>query len=72
MSLWYLHPYPIAIVPLMKLDSREETRPLEFVEQVIYYVKWILILDIYFVEMPIINTHSKVSIFPFHKQYYIS
>ena len=61
-------PNPELMVPGTKIDHREETRPLELVEQVIYSWKWILILDSEFVELLIIDTHSKGSIIIFHKQ----
>ena len=54
----------------MKINLREETIPLELVEQVIYSGKWILILYSDFVEMPIIDTHSKGPIFLIYKQHW--
>ena len=60
-------PNPLLMEPLTKMNLGEETRPLELVEQVIYYGKWILILGSNFVELSIMDTHSKGSIFLFHK-----
>ena len=57
-------------VPYVKINLREETRPMEFVEQVIFSGKWIVILDSDFVELPIIDTYSKGPIFLFHKQHW--
>ena len=63
-SIWDISiPNPEMMVPRMKINLREETRPLELFEQVIYSGKWILILDSDFVEISIIDTHSKGSIF---------
>ena len=62
-------PTPKMMVTLTKINLWLETRPLKLVEQVIYSGKWILILDSDFIELPIIDTHSKGSIFLFHKQH---
>ena len=65
-------PNPKLMIIETKINLREENRPLELVEQVIYSGKWILILDSDFVELLIIDTHSKGSIFLFHKQRWIA
>ena len=69
--LWHIFiPNPKLMVPSTKINLREETRPLDFFEQVIYSLKWILIIDSDFVKLPIIDKHSKGLIFLFHKQHW--
>ena len=66
--LWDISiPNPKLMVPLTKINLREETRPLDLIEQIIYSGKWVFILESDFVEIPIIDTHFKGSIFLFHK-----
>ena len=66
--LWNIFiPSPKLIVPGTKINLQEETRPLEMIEQVIYYGNLLPVIHIDFVELPIIDTHPKGSIHFFHK-----
>ena len=69
--LWDIFmPNPKLMIIETKINLREENRPLEMVEQVIYSGKWILILDSDFVKLPIIDTNHKGSILLSHKQHW--
>ena len=60
-------PNPKLMIPGTKIILREETRPLELIELVIYFGKWIIVLHNDLFEIPIINTHPKGSSILFHK-----
>ena len=70
--LGILIPNPKLMIPCTNINLREETRPLELIEQIINSWKWILILYSDFVELPIIDTHSKGPILFLYKQHWSS